>query len=134
MRKTVFTLALFGLLVTASCTKTVKVNTTETIEDGKTVTTITTETDYDMRVRKAEDDYNVAEGEVRAARDRGDTKAERIAQDAADKAKSAWEATKSELQEAGAKTKEAIRKTGKRIEDRLDGKDRDTIIIRENKK
>ena len=122
MKKTVFTLALFGMIVTASCTKTVKVNTTETTEDGKTVTTTTTETDYDMRVRKAEDDYNVAEGEVKAARERGDTKAERIAQDAADKAKSAWEVTKS------------IRKTGDKIEDRLDGKDRDTIIIKENKK
>ena len=110
MKNLVLTMAFGIMLLSAGCKKETTVETTVTSEDGKTVTTTTTtETDYDLRLQKAEADYQAAENDVKAAHEKGDTKAEQIAQDAADKAKEAWEATKAEVRLGAEKTKEALK-------------------------
>lgn len=101
------------LLVLSSC-KQETVTTQETIvkPDGSSVTTTTTTTEYNVqRLKKAEDNYVRAEKEVVIARESGDTKAEQVARDAANKAKEAWEVTKRELKEAGQDVKEGYNKT-----------------------
>ena len=105
----------------AACTKTVKVETTETIEDGKvTTTTTTTETDYDLAARQAESDYRAAEEEVVLARQRGDIEAEREAKINAAKAKKAWEDMKSGLEKGLDKTADVVDKVGARIDSSFD--------------
>ena len=98
------------LMLLTSCKKeTVVEQTTSVNPDGSTTTTTRTTTDYDLkRLKKAENDYKNAERDVVIARESGDTKAEQVAQEAADKAKEAWEVTKRELREGAQKTKEAF--------------------------
>ena len=48
---------------------------------------------------------------VEVAHEKGDTEAERIARQAADKAKEAWEVTKCEVKEAGQDVKEGYNET-----------------------
>lgn len=101
------------LLLLSSCKQeTVTEQKTVINPDGSSVTTTKTTTEYDLRkLEKAEDDYVKAENEVVVAREKGDTKAEKIARDAADKAKEAWEVTKREAKEAGQDLKEGYNKT-----------------------
>lgn len=112
--KKLLVLAIFGaFFCTTSCKKETVVEQTTTVnDDGSTTTTTKTTTDYDvMRLKKAEDDYNAAENDVRVAREKGDTKAEKIARDASAKAKEAWEVTKREVREAGQDVKNGYNKT-----------------------
>ena len=123
MKKLVFTIA--GAFLLIACTKTVKVETTETVEDGKTTTTTTTtETGYDIATRQAESDYRAAEEEVVLARQRGDIEAEREAKINAAKAKKAWEDTKAGIQRGVDKTEAALNKVGDKIDSTFD-KDQD---------
>ena len=122
MKKIILSIGFAVLLL--SCRKETTVEQTTTVNsDGSTVTTTKTTTDYDLKLRKAEEaelEYRKADSAVIVAREKGDTKAERIAQEAADKAKEAWEATKRELKEAGAKTKEALDDAKKEIDSIVD--------------
>ncbi len=123
MKKYVITVA-FVFAFTA-CTKTVKVETTETIEDGKvTTTTTTTETDYDLEIRRAEENYRAAEAEVELAHQRGDLEAEREAKINAAKAKKAWEDTKAGIRKGLDKTGDVLEKAAKEIDSAVD-KDQD---------
>ena len=118
--KRLILLAVCGMLF-ASCKKeTVTTETTIVEADGTTTTTKTVTTDYDIRLQKAEADYRDAEKDVIIAREKGDTKAERAAQTAAEKAKQAWEATKAELREGAAKTKEVLKDAKKEIDSTFD--------------
>lgn len=119
MKKITLALALLLALGFTACKKETVVEETTTVHsDGTTTTTTTTTTDYDLkRLKAAEDEYYEAEREVAAAKERGDTKAERIAQDAADKAKAAWEVTKREVREAGVKTEEALKEAGRDVKE-----------------
>lgn len=111
MKRITLLLAVCGMLLTSCKKETVVEQTTTVNADGSTVTTTRTTTDYDMKLKKAEADYNDAERNLKVARESGDTKAERVAQEAADKAKIAWEKTKETLKEAGDDTKDAYNRT-----------------------
>ncbi|HEX8270983.1 MAG TPA: hypothetical protein VF581_13910 [Flavobacterium sp.] len=119
MKNLILTLAIGGMLTLTSCKKETVVEQTTTVNpDGSTVTTTKTTTDYDVkRLRKAEADYTAAENDVIVAREKGDTNAERIAREAADRAKTAWEKTKEEVRKGAAKTKEATKEAGQDIKD-----------------
>ncbi len=107
-------LTTFALLLLLSSCKQETVTTQETVvnPDGSSTTTTVTTTEYDVRrLKTAEENYVNAEKEVVIARENGDTNAEKIARDAADKAKEAWEVTKRELKEAGQDVKEGYNKT-----------------------
>lgn len=132
MKKLIFVAAACSMIFVAGCKKETTVTETTTVnEDGSTSTVTTTTTDYDVRLRKAEEDYRRAENDVVVARERGDTEAERVARDAAAKAKTAWEATKSELKVAGAKTKEVFEDARKEIKEEFN--DKDTIVVKKSK-
>ena len=105
--------AFLCLFVLTSCKQeTVTEQKTVINPDGSSTTITKTTTEYDIRkLKKAEDDYVKAENDVVVAREKGDTKAEKIARDAADKAKEAWEVTKREVKEAGQDVKEGYNKT-----------------------
>ena len=98
----------FALFVTSCKKETVVEETVSVQPDGSTVTTTKTTTDYDMMVKQAESDYQAAEHDVIVARERGDTKAETIAQNAAAKAKTAWENVKADFNKGKEKTKDAL--------------------------
>ncbi len=119
MKKLFFAAAFCGILSLASCKKeTVVEQTTTTNADGSTTTTTRTTTDYDViRLKKAEDDYRAAERDVEIAREKGDTDAERIAKNAAAKAKEAWEVTKREVKEGAQKTNEALKEAGQDVKE-----------------
>ena len=111
MRKFLVAFAI-GSLLLGSCKKETTVESTTTVNtDGSTTTVTKTTTDFDMKLKKAEDDYNNAEKEVVIAREKGDTNAERVARKAADRAKEAWEVTKREIKEAGQDVKEGYNET-----------------------
>lgn len=102
----------FALCLIACKQETVTKQETIVNPDGSSTTTTVTTTEYDIhRLKKAEDTYINAEKEVVIAKERGDTKAEKIARETADKAKEAWEVTKRELKEAGQDVKEGYNKT-----------------------
>lgn len=110
--KLILTACLCLFLLTSCKQETVTEQTTVVNPDGSSTTTTKTTTDYNIsRLKKAEDNYVNAEKEVVVAREKGDTKAEKIARDAADKAKEAWEVTKREIKEAGENVKEGYNKT-----------------------
>ena len=113
MKRFIILAAFAGFLATTSCKKETVVEETTTINsDGSSTTTTKTTTDYDvLRLKRAEDDYLAAEKNVEVAREKGDTKAEQIARDAADRAKEAWEVTKREVKEAGQDVKEGYNNT-----------------------
>lgn len=130
MKNLTLALAVFAGMALSSCKKEVVTEQTTTVNaDGTTTTTTKTTTDYDlMRLRKAEDDYRKAENDVIVARKKGDTKAEKVAQETADKAKEAWEATKNELKKAGANIKDATHDARQDIKESF--KKKDTIVIK----
>jgi hypothetical protein len=124
----------FGLVFVSlySCKREVTVEQVTTVQDdGTTVTTTKTTTDYDFRLRKAEDDYNRAETEASLAREHGDTQAERAARETAAKAKEVWEATKAEIRDGASKGKEALNNTKESLNKHVQSKD--TIIVKKNK-
>jgi len=118
MKKAFLAIALCGLVFISCKKETVVEETTIVSADGTTVTTTKTTTDYDvMRLKKAEDDYKAAENDIVVAREKGDTEAERAAQAAADKAKSAWEITKREVREGAQKTNDALKEAGQDVKE-----------------
>jgi uncharacterized cupredoxin-like copper-binding protein len=119
MRKIIIALSICSVVTFSACKKeTVTEERTVVNPDGSTVKTTTTTTDYNlMRLKAAEDNYKKAKEDVEAARATGDTKAERIAQDAADKAKEAWEITKREVKEGADKTGNALKKAGQDVKE-----------------
>jgi hypothetical protein len=112
MKRSILSIAIVVLLLSSCKKETVTTETTTIEADGTTTTTTTTSTDYDIRLRKAEDDYHNAEENVRVARERGDTKAEAAAREVADDAKDAWEKLKSGVKEGAQDTKEALDRAG----------------------
>jgi NDP-sugar pyrophosphorylase family protein len=132
MKRLVMSFGIAFALLTGCKKETVTTETTEQVSpDGTTVTTTTTtttDTDYDFRLKKAEEDYNAAEADVKAAQERGDTKAEEVARKAADKAKDAWEVTKREVRQGLEKTGDAIKEAGSDIKNSV--RKKDTVILK----
>jgi len=106
MRKTIFTVAICGMLFATSCKKEETVVTTA--DDGSVTTTETTTTqNVDLELSEnAKARLDSAEVKLAEAKAKGDKEAERVAQITVDKAKSAWEATKAGLKNTSEKIKE----------------------------
>lgn len=106
-----------------SCTKTVKVETRETITGEDTVkTTVISETDYDVVLEEeARTRLDSAKAALQRAKDKGDRVAEEAAQKAVEKAEKAWEGTREGLRKGVDKTRETLNKAADRIDSTLAG-------------
>ena len=112
MKKITLALAIVGMILTTSCKKETVVEEDTVVHSDGTVTTETDiDTDYVLDLDNSERDYRKAEDDVADAVKRGDAAAEKTAREASDKAKMAWENTKTSMKEAGQDTKEAYNRT-----------------------
>lgn|SRR5690606_33552385 len=118
-----------AVLSLTACTKTVKVETTETIVGRDTSRTTVITEDYDISIRDAaKARYDSARVELKRAKERGDKVAEAAAQRAVDETKAAWEKTKEELREGAAKAGAALKKAGEKLDSTF--VKRDTIVVK----
>ena len=107
MKKLILALGLCGLMFTTSCKKEVSTEQdTEINADGSVSTETKTDVDYEMNGSDAEAAYNKAQADLAAAKEKGDTEAERLAQETSDNAKAAWDKSKAAGKEVGQDVKE----------------------------
>ncbi|RZK11816.1 MAG: hypothetical protein EOO46_05480 [Flavobacterium sp.] len=109
MKKTILSLAVITLIFTASCKKETTVTTDGDAIVIKEQVTVADGTDLEAA-------YNNAVIKLEEAKKSGDAEAQKLAQEAVDNAKSAWEATKVKAEEISNDVKEGAQKTGDKIE------------------
>lgn len=114
MKKIILSAAILGLLFIASCkneTKVVAGNEEELVVETQSTTLETA----DLEIA-----YNEAVVKLEEAKKAGDTEAQKLAEDALNKAKTAWESAKAKAEEISKDVKEEAQETEKKVEQKID--------------
>lgn len=109
MKKLVLSIAVIAAIFATSCKKE-----TTVVTDGEDVVVVDENLVVDTTGLEAE--YNTAVAKLEEAKASGDAEAQRLAQEAVDNAKSAWDVAKEKAAETATDIKEGAEATGEKID------------------